>query len=41
MWHAWGKERRGAYRVFVVKTEGKGLVVKPEGKRLLGRPRHR
>jgi hypothetical protein len=32
MWHAWGGEGRGAYRV---------LVGRPEGKRPLGRPRRR
>jgi hypothetical protein len=32
MWHVWGREKKGAYRV---------LVGKPEGRRPLGRPRHR
>jgi hypothetical protein len=32
MWHAWGGEGRGAYRV---------LVGRPEGKRPLRRPRRR
>jgi hypothetical protein len=32
MWHEWGGEGRGVYRV---------LIGRPEGKRLLGRPRRR